>query len=42
MFSKRKQKKTKSLDEKDKARAKRIAQLEAEADKRAPHLTGKR
>jgi uncharacterized protein YjbI with pentapeptide repeats len=42
MFSKAKEKKTKSVDEKEKARAKRIAALEAEADKRPPHATGKR
>ena len=41
MFSKAKQKKTKTLDLKEKARAKRIAQLEAEADKRPPHATRK-
>ena len=42
MFSKAKEKKTKTLDEKEKARLKRIAALEAEADKRPPHATGKR
>ena len=42
MFSKTKEKKTKALDEREKARMKRIAQLEAEADKKPPHLTGKR
>jgi len=42
MFSKQKQKKTKAVGEKEKLRSKRIAKLEAEADKKPPHLTGKR
>ena len=41
-FSKAKEKKTKAADEKEAKRQKRIAELEAEASKKAPHLTGKR
>jgi hypothetical protein len=42
MFHKAKQKKTKAADVKDQQRQKRIAALEAEADQKAPHLTGRR
>ena len=42
MFSKAKEKKTKAADEKEAKRQKRIAELEAEASKKAPHLTGRR
>ena len=42
MFSKAKEKKTKAADEKEAKRQKRIADLEAEAAKKPPHLTGRR
>ena len=41
-FSKAKEKKTKAADDKESKRQKRIAELEAEASKKAPHLTGRR
>ena len=41
-FSKAKEKKTKAADDKEAKRQKRISDLEAEASKKAPHLTGKR
>jgi uncharacterized protein YjbI with pentapeptide repeats len=42
MFSKAKEKKTKVVDEKEKQRKKRIAELEAQADQKPPHWTGRR
>ena len=42
MFHKAKQKATKVADVKQQARDKRIAELEAEADQKAPHRTGRR
>jgi uncharacterized protein YjbI with pentapeptide repeats len=42
MFHKAKQKATKVADVKQQARDKRIAELEAEADQKAPHQTGRR
>ena len=42
MFSKAKEKKTKVADKKEEERQKRIADLEAEADQKPPHLTGRR
>jgi hypothetical protein len=42
IFSKKKQKKEKAATDKEKARQKRIASLEAEADKKPPHATGRR
>ena len=41
-FSKAKEKQTKAADEKEAKRQKRIAELEAQASKKAPHLTGRR
>ena len=41
-FSKKKQKMEKVAVDKEKARQKRIAQLEVEADKKPPHATGRR
>jgi hypothetical protein len=41
-FSKAKQKKTKATDQKEDKRKKRIAELEAAADQKPPHLTGRR
>ena len=42
MFSKARQKKTQVADQKELLRKKRIAELEAEADARPPHRTGRR
>jgi len=42
MFSKAKEKKEKTNVDKERARQKRIAQLEAEADKTPPHRTGRK
>jgi hypothetical protein len=42
MFHKAKQKQTKAADVKQQQRDKRIAELEAEADKKPPHRTGRR
>jgi hypothetical protein len=42
MFSKAKEKKEKTSDDKERARKKRIADLEAAAEKTPPHRTGKR
>ncbi len=42
VFSKAKEKKEKTADDKEKARKKRIAELEAGADKKPPHRTGRR
>ena len=39
-FSKAKEKKTKAADQKEVKRQKRIAELEAQAEKRTPHQTG--
>ena len=41
-FSKAKEKKTKAADQKEVKRQKRIAELEAQAEKRTPHQTGRR
>jgi hypothetical protein len=42
MFSKAREKKEKTTDDKERARKKRIAELEAAAEKTPPHRTGKR
>ena len=42
MFSKAKEKKEKTVDGKEKARQKRIAELESAAEKQPPHRTGRR
>ena len=42
MFSRAKEKKTETADVKEQQRKKRIAALEAEADQKAPHQTGRR
>jgi len=41
-FHKAKQKKTSVVDQKEQQRKKRIAELEAEADQKPPHRTGRR
>ena len=42
MFSKAKEKQDKVDDKKERARQKRIDELAAKAEKRPPHVTGKR
>jgi hypothetical protein len=42
LFSRAKEKKEKTADDKEKARQKRIAEMEAAAEKTPPHRTGRR